>query len=171
MMCRRVRKLIPLAAGDDLRPGDGARFLAHIERCPACRKELEAFGADLAGIRAAARDEGVEDWSEGEWRAVVARVAAEAKRSAPGRGASPSPERRLSWAVAATAGALFGLVIMGVLIKGTPLRRPVSSGPTIAAGPSRPEQDRVTITMVSPESGLQVVWILDKNFDWKGDHE
>jgi hypothetical protein len=27
------------------------------------------------------------------------------------------------------------------------------------------------MTMVSPETGLQVVWILDKNFDWKGDRQ
>jgi len=171
MTCRRVRRLIPLAAGDDLRPGLAAAVRAHAGRCPGCRVELEAFRKDLASIRAEARDEGVADWSAGEWRVMMGRVAAEA-RAAGGQKARTAPATGLRWAAAAaTAGALFGLVIMGVLIKGTSLRRTVPPGPTNAAGPSRPEQDRVTVTMVAPESGLQVVWILDKNFNWIGDHE
>jgi len=32
-------------------------------------------------------------------------------------------------------------------------------------------QDVLSVTMVSRESGLQVVWFFDKNFDWKGDLE
>jgi hypothetical protein len=32
-------------------------------------------------------------------------------------------------------------------------------------------QDVLSVTMVSQESGLQVVWFFDKNFEWKGDLE
>jgi hypothetical protein len=35
-----------------------------------------------------------------------------------------------------------------------------------ATGPS---QDVVSVTLVSQETGLQVVWFFDKNFEWKGD--
>jgi hypothetical protein len=34
-----------------------------------------------------------------------------------------------------------------------------------------PLQDRVSVTLVSPESGLHVIWFLDKNFDYKGEQE
>lgn len=30
-------------------------------------------------------------------------------------------------------------------------------------------QDVVSVKLVSPETGLQIVWFLDKNFEWKGE--
>ena len=39
-----------------------------------------------------------------------------------------------------------------------------------AAGPSaEAPQDTVTVRLVSPESGLRIVWILDKDFNWEGE--
>ena len=32
-------------------------------------------------------------------------------------------------------------------------------------------QDVVSMTMVSQETGLQIVWFLDKNFDYEGEQE
>jgi len=32
-----------------------------------------------------------------------------------------------------------------------------------------PGPDVVSVKMVSQETGLQVVWFFNKNFDWKGD--
>jgi hypothetical protein len=40
--------------------------------------------------------------------------------------------------------------------------------PAAPAGPT-PGQDVVSVTLVSQESGLQVTWFFDKNFEWKGD--
>ena len=34
-----------------------------------------------------------------------------------------------------------------------------------------PAQDTVTINFVSPESGLRIVWVLNKNFEWKGESQ
>jgi anti-sigma factor RsiW len=170
MTCRRIRKLIPLAAGDDLRPRLAAAVRAHIAGCPGCRSELEAFRAALAAIREEARAGSVADWTDGEWRAAMARVAAEARgeRREQDRGAVLS--RRPRWAAAAALGALLGLVLMGVLFKGPAVSRGGPEGLALAAGTPK-EQDRMSITLVSPESGLQVVWFLDKNFEWKGDNE
>ncbi len=38
-----------------------------------------------------------------------------------------------------------------------------------AVSPDAAGQDVVSVTLVSHESGLQVVWFFDKNFEWKGD--
>ncbi len=38
-----------------------------------------------------------------------------------------------------------------------------------AAGQKERAQDVVKMTMISQTSGLKVVWLLDKNFEWKGD--
>ena len=162
MTCRKVRKLIPLAAGDDLRPRPAAALRAHVASCPACRAELEGFRAALAGITSAAKAESAADWNAHEWRSLMARAAAEAKAAcqAPGRAARPAFQPR--WAAASVIGACLGLVVLGMLFRG-PSPRPDTAA---AAG-----QDVLTMTMVSPETGLQIVWILDKNFDWKGDRQ
>ena len=165
MTCRKIRKLIPLAAGDDLKPRAARAFQAHVEGCPGCRAELEDFRTALAGIAAAAKAEEVPDWSDGEWRRLVAR-ATEAAGSGGG-----ARVLRPSWAAASALGAFLGLVLLGLLFWGPlrPERTPGPSGPALVA--DRSPQDRVAITMVSPESGLQVVWFLDKNFDYKGEQE
>ncbi len=33
------------------------------------------------------------------------------------------------------------------------------------------EQDVVSVTMVSQETGLQIVWFFDKNFDYEGEQQ
>ncbi len=173
MTCRRVRKLMPLFVGDDLRPGQAAAVRGHIDACPGCREEFEEFRAAMAGIKAAAKAEGAAEWREGEWDALMARVARERKRgaraAAAGRGA---PVFRPSWAAASVLGAFLGLVVLSLLFRG-----PSSRLQTTRAGGEKPvaagagKQDRLTMTLISPESGLQVVWIFDKNFNWKGDQE
>ena len=172
MTCRRVRKLIPLAAGEDLRPGLAAGVLAHIDDCPGCREELERFRRALAGIKTAAKAAGVTEWSEGEWDALMARVTAEARGTGKARSGGGAPVVRPRWAAASVIGAFLCLVVLGLLFRG-----PSSRLQTMRAAGEKPvaaeagEQDRLTMTLVSPESGLQVVWIFDKNFNWKGDQE
>lgn len=179
MTCRKVRRLIPLAAGDvrddlvDLEPRRAAAFRTHLAACPACRAELEAFRAVLTGIRDAARAEGVAGWTEAEWQAVMARVRAEAN------GTIPAPARVVMsafaprWAAASAVGVVLGLIVMGVLFRG-PSPRPdtaTAAGESALLAAGAGEQDRLTMTLVSPETGLQIVWTFDKNFDWKGDRQ
>jgi anti-sigma factor RsiW len=174
MTCRKIRKLVPLAAGNDLRPRQARAFRTHLEACPGCRAELEAFRRGLAEIEKAARAEGAADWAEAEWAALMTRVATQAKVESGDRSRGPVAALRPQWAAAAAVGVLLGLVVMGALVKGPSLWRGTGGKPglpAMAAGAARPEQDKMSITMVSPESGLQVVWILDKNFEWKGDRE
>ncbi len=172
MTCRKVRKLIPLAAGSDLGPRRARTLRAHLDACPACRAEVEDFRSALAGFKAAARSENVPDWSEGEWKALMARVAAGARADEGAPRCAPRPMLQPRWAAASVVGACLGLVVLGVLFRG-PSPRPeamTAAGGLLAAARSG-EQDTLTMTMVSPETGLQIVWILDKNFDYKGEQE
>jgi anti-sigma factor RsiW len=166
MRCRKVRQLIPLAAGGDLRPRQAMAVRAHIDACAGCRADLEDFRTAFAGIKAAAKAESVAAWNEGEWKAAVARAVAAAPEPKPQSGRSVG----LAWAAASVLGIVLGLIVMGVLFRG-PSPRPDTAagtgGPLLAAGTG--EQDRLTMTLVSPETGLQIVWTLDKNFEWKGD--
>ncbi len=172
MTCLRIRRLIPLAAGDDLRPRLAAAVRAHIDACPGCREELVRFRTVLTGIRIAAKTEGIPEWRNGEWAALMATVTREARggqRAQVGVGAHAYRPR---WAAASVVGAAIGLAVLFVLFRGPSVQtgRTSDKGLWAAASGALP-QDKVAITMVSPETGLQVVWILDKNFDYKGEQE
>jgi hypothetical protein len=172
MTCHKVRKLIPLAAGADLRPRLAAAVRAHADTCPGCREELEEFRAATDKIKAEARAQSVVDWGEGEWNALMARVAAEAKRTGDAPAVAVPRVFRPRWAAASALGAFLCLVVLGILFRGPspqPTAEPDKGFASAVSG--SPQQDKVAITIVSPETGLQVVWILDKNFDWKGDQE
>jgi predicted anti-sigma-YlaC factor YlaD len=170
MTCRKIRKLLPLAAGDDLRPRQARAIRAHLAACPSCRKEVEALSAALGEFRTAAKEERVPDWTEGEWKALMVRATAGGREE---REARESDGRRAlwpRWAAASVLGLLLGLAVLSVLFR-TPGLGPerttaVAAVPGEAAGPK--DQDVVSVTMVSQETGLQVVWFFDKKFDYEG---
>jgi anti-sigma factor RsiW len=173
MTCRKIRHLMPLAAGGDLGPRRARAFRTHVDACPGCREELEAYRATLRALRTAAKGEGVPDWTEGEWKALMVRATAaegeNGRRTAAGR-----PALWPRWAAASAAGILVGLVVLGVLFRGPipgPAGRVAAGGRTGEAAAEAGGQDVVTLTMVSQETGLQIVWFFDKDFDYKGENE
>jgi hypothetical protein len=170
MTCRKARKLMPLAAGDDLSPRRARAFRVHIEACPGCRKELEAFRAALMAFRTAARDEGIPDWTEGEWKALMVRATGGSPERRHGKAGSGSRAPWPRWATASALGALLGLVVLSVLFRvpgSAPRRMTADAGPGLEAA-SPKAQDVVSVTMVSRETGLQIVWFFDKKFDYEG---
>ncbi len=158
MTCRKAMKLIPLSAGDDLRPRLGRAVRAHIDACPACRRELLDYRLALIRLKTAAKAESVPGWSEGEWRVLMGRVGpagSEAKR--------PTFAVRPRWAAATVLGTFLGLAILSILLKDRSAgmrETPQAGGPEV-----------VSLTLVSQDTGLRVVWFLDKNFEWKGDQQ
>ena len=156
MTCPKAKKLMPLYAGDDLRPRLLAAVQAHVDSCPSCWKELTEYRESLSRLKAAAKAENVPDWSEGEWRALAARF----------KPAAPATRRfaflaQPRWAAASVLGVFLGLAVLSLVLRDGNL------GPqeTSTAG----EPSVVSLTLVSQETGLQIVWFLDKNFEWKGD--
>ncbi len=72
MTCRKVRKLLPLAAGGDLPEAKSRKVAHHLKSCPACRAELEAYKFVLD--RARELDLGGEtgrSWDEAAWAKAV----------------------------------------------------------------------------------------------------
>jgi len=95
MTCKTVQKYLPLLAGGDLGARKERRLLAHLDRCPGCRAELEEYRSALRRVKAAAREEGVPDWASAEWKALMVRAASQ---KAEGRGATAGLRPR--WALA-----------------------------------------------------------------------
>jgi hypothetical protein len=171
MTCRKLRKLMPLFAGDDLGPRRTQAVRAHVDACPACRRELEELRAALARFKTAAMDESVPDWSEGEWKALMVRAAGVTLRGGEKGRAWDGRVLLPRWAAASALGALIGLAVLSALFRRPgpgPAERP---DPPLALADAGRVQDVVSMTMVSQETGLQIVWFLDKNFDYKGEQE
>jgi len=156
MTCRKAKTLLPLYAGGDLRTRLMTAVRAHVDSCPVCWKELEEFRESLSRLKAAAKAESVPDWSEGEWRALAARF----KPAGPGE-KRPAFLAQPRWAAASALGVFLGLAALTMLFKdgNLPPRETSTAGETSV----------ISLTLVSQETGLQVVWFLDKNFEWKGD--
>jgi len=173
MTCRKALKLMALAAGGDLGPRQARALRAHVEACPGCRKELEALRAALRAFRTAAEDEGVPDWTEGEWKALMVRAAAGPERAGQTSRGVVRPGPRPRWAAASALGALMAIAVLFAILRGPvpgPGRTPTNAGLSLEAAAPK-GQDVVSVTMVSRETGLQIVWFFDKEFDYKGDHE
>ena len=43
MRCQRVKRWLPLLAGEDLPPRKNRRIRSHVESCPPCGRELEEY--------------------------------------------------------------------------------------------------------------------------------
>jgi len=221
MNCRRIRRSIPLLAGNDLPERKARRLRAHLERCEMCRKDFRRYSAALRKVKELADRETTSEWMDTEWRALIARTTSARieKRSFVSSVFEPKPMTALArgFTVAVPA-VVIGLVLWNTLSKPktspvgpTPayVRRPEPTPPItpstqqnqneekepdvrtlekpvlVARAPtaerpaphsseSAPEakegsQDVVSVTLVSQDTGLKVVWFLDKNFEWKGE--
>jgi len=221
MKCRRIRRSIPLLAGNDISERKARRRRDHMERCEICRNEFRRYTAALNKVKELADRETPPEWTETEWRALMARMisARVEKRPlvSPVFGNSPLPALVLGVAVAVPA-VVIGLVLWNTALKpkSSPVgpapayvRKPESAPPTTAPTqqnmnadkepdvrtlekpmlfaqaskaeqpaprPNEPaaaqkegSQDVVSVTLVSQDTGLKVVWFLDKNFEWKGE--
>jgi anti-sigma factor RsiW len=203
MTCKMVQKYLPLLAGGDLAARKERKLLAHLDRCPRCREELEGYRNAIGRVKASARQESAGDWSGAEWKALIARATAQGTEKA-GSPAGLRPRWALASGIAAVIllaalaflfrDAIFGSRGSGaerqaaVVKKEEPKAAPAKPVPPKPAGKKgksvpvvQPEylaknaaqerQDVLSVTMVSQETGLQVVWFFNKNFEWKGDQK
>jgi anti-sigma factor RsiW len=172
MNCHETKNSRLLFLDGELPARKARRLRKHLESCPVCRTELKELESALEGLRTVAREE-ERDWTESEWHSLVARVTAEpVRRRRPVFRGSP----RLAWAFGIVFFFLVGLAV--VLFK--PVFKDVLSplpGERVSASPAglslagaaeEPlSQNRLSVTLVSKESGLRVYWYFNKNFNWE----
>jgi anti-sigma factor RsiW len=161
MSCRNVRRLLPLFVGRDLREGKNGEVESHLESCETCRAEYEAYRRSYATTKEWLAEDKLA-WDEADWKRTLHRAV-----NLNGMKAVPFilwPFRRV-WAFALMAAVAAGL--SWVLIRPAAVRHfGRSETMTLASSGTRlTEQDVVSMTMVSQETGLKIVWFFDKNFD------
>ncbi len=176
MNCRKLNRWLPLYAGGDLSPRRSLRVEAHLLRCESCRQEGAAFREGLEEIRRELRSLS-HVWREPAWRRAVIRAAG--SRSL-GPGARRARSLRAVWAYALLALLATGLsyLVLAPFPEGDARRAAFSastrdgaaSGGHSLASASR-EQDIVSMTLISRETGLRVQWFLNRKFRLQEDIE
>ena len=171
MNCSTIKKWLPLYAGSELDQKKISVINAHIRTCETCPRELAAYQFYYEKMKEMLSSDIVK-WEESEWNnAVKSAVHASEKIQPHSSGLAPWPYRK-SWAWAAMAAAALVLAI-GVF-KPSLLTRLTGLAPENIArirsrplweGKKQPVQDILSMTMVSQETGLKIVWFLNKNFN------
>lgn len=162
MKCKRVRRLLPLMVGEDLAPSKAAAVTSHLEKCPKCREDYDIHMASHQAVKASLNRDRIE-WFEADWqRAIHSAIRINETKE------RPKIFIKKVWAYSLMAGAV---VILGLLIFRPYfthfIGRPSGKKPQITAAKETqsPEQEIVSMTLVSKKTGLKIKWFLNKNFD------
>jgi anti-sigma factor RsiW len=168
MTCRRIKKYLPLLAGGELAQKKALKVTAHLESCSGCRQEAEEIKAALDAAKGMARIEAVRDWTDSEWRQMLRSVTAagiERRHRAVGLVRKPA----FAFGLALLIFAAGGLWLYKKL-PGRPDGRDALQARTQTAAQRPGEsagQEVLSMTIVSQETGLKIVWFFNKNFEWK----
>jgi hypothetical protein len=167
MKCKRIRKYLPLYVKSDLPLKKKKMVQIHLGSCEDCQEEYEAYARSVKTAKEWL-SESTLLWADADWKRAVRSALSEKSESSSGF--APWPFKK-GWAF-----ALMGVVMVVLVFFVT---RPLFLGiedfqgqPTLAErqaqhqkGAAKSSQDVVFMTMVSKETGLKVVWVLDKNFN------
>ena len=166
MKCQKVRRLLPLLAGAELPESKIPSVKAHLEACSCCREEYEKYALLVSQTRSWLAEDKAE-WDEQEWQRIVRSAVTQSSKKKLSLVPWPFPK---VWAYAFMAGVIFLLTILVIRppfveqIGLTPRYADVT-GVELAGIEEGGKQEVVSMTMVSRETGLKIVWFLNKNFN------
>ena len=169
MRCRQVRRRLPFYVGNDLSSKKTREIERHLLACPDCRYEHHMFAKSFAMTKEWIAEENVE-WEEKEWQKAVIDSIPREKHAL--RRLWPWPFKPV-WAYAlmvllAAAITLF-VTTPSFIFKEQQLKTAsASSSPWISEEAS---QDTVAVTFVSKETGLEINWFFNRNFNLKEEIE
>ncbi len=163
MNCKKVRRLLPLLVGGDLLSKKSEAVLSHIEKCPKCKQEFSTYDFSIKKIKHWLGEDQM-DWPEFEWKKAIQEATKE-KKTSFSPSFAPWPFKTV-WAYVLMAA--FGIALALFVIKPSPFKQRI--GLEFQEKISKDlvqesAQEVVSMTIVSKESGLKIVWFFNKNFD------
>jgi hypothetical protein len=158
MRCQKIRRLLPLLAGDELPEKQMAKVKEHLKGCLPCREEYEKYVLLVRNTRRWL-DENRVGWEEQEWRDIVQNAVNQGTKRKSVLVPWPFPR---GWAYALMAGVM---LLIATFIVRPPFVEHNGLTPKLGDEGEAKKQEVVSMTMVSKETGLKIVWFLDKNFD------
>jgi hypothetical protein len=158
MKCKKIGRLLPLLAGSELPESQIPSVRAHIEKCSRCREEYEKYAFLVGQTREwfSKREIG---WEEQEWKQTVRSVLDQVSQKKTALSPWPFPK---AWAYALMAGVI---LLLTTLVVRPPFVEQIGVTPKYVEAEKMKEQEVVSMTMVSKETGLKIVWVFNKNFN------
>ncbi|UCC39190.1 MAG: zf-HC2 domain-containing protein [Candidatus Aminicenantes bacterium] len=158
MNCKKARYLLPLMIGAELPQSKIQAMKAHLKKCARCQHEYDSYAVFHNKIKEwLAKDK--KEWEEIEWQKVVRNAIREKPPEV--LPLVPWPFRK-AWAYALMAVFVIGLTFF--LVKPSFIKEGMGPGTEVLAK-EKSEQDVISMTMVSKETGLKIVWFFNKNFE------
>lgn len=158
MKCQKIRRLIPLLAGSELPESKVPAVRAHMEGCSCCQEEYEKYAVIVSTTREWLSEERI-GWEEEEWQQAIRSVL---ERSTPRKISLIPWSFPKKWAYALMAGVM---LLVTTLVVRPPFVKQFGLSPKYIDTGKMEEQEVVSMTMVSKETGLKVVWFFNKNFN------
>jgi predicted anti-sigma-YlaC factor YlaD len=160
MNCKKVQRLLPLMVGSEIPRSKIQALRAHLKKCPKCQDEYNSYIQSSEKIREwLAKDK--LDWEETEWQQTVRNAIRE--KSPAVSSLVPWPFRK-TWAYALIA--VFTVVLSFLIIRPSIIKEESGRRPgTEVLAKKKAKQEVISMTMVSKETGLKIVWFFNKNFE------
>jgi hypothetical protein len=158
MKCQKIRRLLPLLAGSELPESQIPSVRAHIEECSRCHEEHEKYVFLVSQTREWLNKDKI-GWEEQEWQQTVRSAVNQVSHRKTTLIPWPFPK---TWAYALMAGVM---LLLTTLVVRPPLVKQIGLTPRYIDTAEMEEQEVVSMTMVSQETGLKIVWFFNKNFN------
>jgi hypothetical protein len=167
--CKKVRRLLPLMAGSEIPESEILSLQAHLEKCPECRQEYESYKSSLEKTKEwLAKDR--KDWEESDWQRALQRAIKDKEPEVSPL--VPWPFKK-AWSYSLIGVLAVALTLLFILWPSI-IKEEVGLGSEkfteeqaqlFRSSPEESEQEVVSMTIVSKETGLKIVWFLNKNFE------
>ncbi|NIO49391.1 MAG: hypothetical protein GTN73_08175 [Candidatus Aminicenantes bacterium] len=169
MNCRKVQSLLPLMAGSEIPKSKILSLKAHFENCPKCQQEYDSYMLTLKKTKEWLAKDRI-DWEERDWQQVLKRAIKDKK---------PEVSPLVYWPFKKVwAYSLLGMLVVALtllfIIGPSITQKEMGLGSEkfteeqaqlFRSSPEESEQEVVSMTIVSKETGLKIVWFLNKNFE------
>jgi hypothetical protein len=146
--------------GSELPARKNEEIKAHLQICPHCMREYESYLLSFQKTKEWL-ERSQEDWQEEEWQDMI-------QKAIHGEEFVPSLRSRWrfrrAWAYALMAGAI--VILSLFIIRFSIFRDKIGWGAKEEADLAI-QQESISMTMVSQETGLRIVWFFNKNFELK----
>ena len=169
MNCKKVRCLLTLVAGSEIPQSKILSLKAHLEKCPECRQEYDSYILSLEKTKEwLAKDR--KDWEESDWQRTLQRALKDKKPEVSSF--VPWPFKK-AWAYS-LMGVLTVALTLLFIIRPSIIPKKMGLGSEkfteeqvqlFRSSPEESKQEVVSMTIVSKETGLKIVWFLNKNFE------
>jgi hypothetical protein len=158
MKCQKIKRLLPLLAGSELPESQISSVRAHLEGCSQCREEYEKYSFLVGQTRKWLAENKV-GWEEQEWRETIQSVVNQGSKKRTSLVPWPFPR---AWAYALMVGVM---LLLTALVVWPPFVKQIGLAPIYKDVTEMEKQEVVSMTMVSKETGLKIVWFFNKNFN------